>query len=216
MAKRGGKNPYYHPDPEHGMLNQIGEMDSKGNIIDDGYSFDEYDDDDDEIGAPVEKTADERTPDGRRLYELNGEKYSFRVGGYVTDPMVMSISMECEDGEPYGTLSKNFGSFVGNDPYTGSFIRENCTFIDTNNYKGIESFLQEIGAQPYKKWGSTVTVQSGFCEYPLYEFPHDVLKDMDPKGYEKHMADYREEFPKEQRKLQAATFGLEEPDDEFE
>lgn len=210
MSRHNGKTPYYHPDEKNHMLNQIGEMDRNGNIIDDGYSFDEYDDDD--LDSVEEKSSTERTSDGRRLYELNGKRYSFRVGSYPSDPMVMSIRMETEAGEPYATLSKNFGNFVGNDEYTGSFIRDNCTFIDTNNNHGIEKTLESLGAQPYTRWGSAVTMDSGFCSYPLYEFPNNVLQDMDPKGYEQHMNTYKTELPKEMRKLQAGSYGM----DDFE
>lgn len=78
----------------------------------------------------------------------------------------------------------------GNDEYTRSFIRDNCTFIDTNNNHGVEKTLESLGAQPYTKWGSAVTMNSGFCSYPLYEFSNNVLQDMDPKGYEQHMDIY--------------------------
>jgi hypothetical protein len=49
MTKRGNTNPFVHPDPSRGMLNRAGN---------DGWSFDEYDKDDD---TPVEVV----TPDDR-------------------------------------------------------------------------------------------------------------------------------------------------------
>lgn len=154
--------------------------------------------------AQGESKAFETDSKGRRLYDIGGEKFSFGISEYASDPMVMGISMYDADEEPYSTLSVNFGSFLG-DPYTGSFIRDNCTFIDTNNNPDAEHFLKEMGAKPYTKWGSEVKMQSGFCEYPLYEFPNDLLKEMDPKGFEAHEKIYWKNLEIEQKKLNEAS-----------
>ena len=138
-------------------------------------------------------------------FRYEGERVVLKIGQY--SPMVMSIEMLFVEENEYEELTKNFGNFVGNDPFTGSFIRKNCAFIDTNNCPGAEEMLKEIGAKPYTKFGSPVTIRSGFCEYPLYEFPESLLREMDEKGYEKHSKSYDAALPKEQRKLNKKCFG---------
>lgn len=203
MPKKNGKNPYYHPDPKNNMLNQIGDYDDDGNIIDDGYSFDEYDDEQDD-------DFENETSGDMKYYNYNDTEVYFKISSYQSDPMVMAIqSYTKDDHEPYSTLSVNLGSYVGNDLYSGSFIRNNCTFIDTNNNPGAEEFLESIGAKPYVKFGQPVTARSGFCEYPLYEFPESLLRDMDKEGSRQHFDDYAEELPNAQQKLWSMTFGSE-------
>ena len=156
-------------------------------------------------------------PDGRGIYDMNGERVSFRIADYISDPMVMAISAyDADTGEPYCTMSVNFGNFYG-DPYSGSFIRNNCTFIDTNNVYFAEDFLNNVGAKPYTKMGGEVRMQSGFCTYPLYEFPESLLEEMDKKGYEEHKERYNEALPKAQRDLMSSSFGnMFEDEDEFD
>ena len=132
-------------------------------------------------------------------------KVSFKIGEYT--PMVMSISMFFTEDEEWQELTKNFGNFVGNDPYTGSFIRKNCAFVDINNCPGAEEMLKRIGAKPYTRFGSPVTVRSGFCIYPLYEFSEDLLREMDAEGYEEFSQKYDKALPKEQKRLVKKSFG---------
>ncbi len=133
------------------------------------------------------------------------EHLTFKIGSYSREPMVMAISMY-DEGERCGEITKNFGNYMG-DPFTGAFVRKNCAFIDANNYPDIEEYVESLGAKPYKRFGCPVSITSGFCTYPLYEFPEEVLKLLDEEGYKKYSQGYDKALPKEQSKLNKRSFG---------
>lgn len=55
---------------------------------------------------------------------------------------------------------------------------ENCAFIDTNNVRWAEKFLQENQiAQPTGRYAI-----SGFCSYPEYRFDMSKLKDYEAEN----------------------------------
>ena len=116
-----------------------------------------------------------------------------RINSYVTDPTNLAIMLECkedEDGfiEPYGSLTVNLGNDIGN----GEPMPVNCAFIDVNNLRGATKFIEEnkLGAQCYID-GNPVYKQSGYVTYPLYEFFPEKLLEMDLKGYEAYLFQYR-------------------------
>jgi hypothetical protein len=82
--------------------------------------------------------------------------------------------------------------------------------LDTNNYPGIDAYLVKNNlAEPYKRFGSVVTAQSGFCEYPLYKFNEEVLKKVVPQeDIEKYEASYDEGFKNAQRQMNIDMFGF--------
>lgn len=100
-------------------------------------------------------------------YDMNGCKVRFSIADYASDPMVMAITATAENDEFDLVLSVNIGSSIGN----GTLIPRNCAFIDTNNNPTAEDFLRRIGAKQYERFGEPVYGYSGFCRYPLYEFP---------------------------------------------
>lgn len=58
---------------------------------------------------------------------------------------------------------------------------DNCAFIDTNNHKWAEKFLQENQiAQPTGRFAI-----SGFCSYPEYRFDMSKLKEYEDESDEK-------------------------------
>lgn len=120
--------------------------------------------------------------DNRKLFNYDGKDYELSVVSYQTDPAVMGVVLfDSVDHEPYGTISVNLGSDIGN----GSIMQLNSTFLDVNNVPGIEEAVVEQGlAKPYTRFGSPVRAQSGFVQYPLYEFDAEELKKYDPEGYD--------------------------------
>lgn len=122
--------------------------------------------------------------DNRKLFNYDGKDYELSVVSYQTDPAVMGIVLsDSVDHEPYGTISVNLGSDIGN----GSIMQLNSTFLDVNNVPGIEEAVVEQGlAKPYTRFGSPVRAQSGFVQYPLYEFDAEELKKYDPEGYDSY------------------------------
>ena len=120
--------------------------------------------------------------DNRKLFNYDGKDYELSVVSYQTDPAVMGIVLfDSVDHEPYGTISVNLGSDIGN----GSIMQLNSTFLDVNNVPGIEEAVVKQGlAKPYTRFGSPVRAQSGFVQYPLYEFDAEELKKYDPEGYD--------------------------------
>lgn len=90
------------------------------------------------------------------------------------------FSMEEDFPEPYGDLTVNLGA-----------VPDYCAFLDVNNMPGIAEFVEENGlARPLN-----ITVPSGFCRYPLYEFNKEKLRELCPTGmreYELAVAKARE------------------------
>lgn len=122
---------------------------------------------------------------------VNNEPLNFRVGNYSSDKVCMSVSCNMPNGEPYAVITKNFGSDIGNDTVMPMY----CAFVDTNNCENIVSQLEQQGKiKPYTRFGSGVVMESGFCEYPLYEFDSEWLKEMDPEGMTKYKMMYQKHF----------------------
>lgn len=62
---------------------------------------------------------------------------------------------------------------------------KNCAFIDTNNVKWAEKFLQENKiAKPTGRYGF-----SGFCSYPEYQFDMSKLKEYEDESDGKNKED---------------------------
>ena len=66
--------------------------------------------------------------------------------------------------EEYCMLTVSFGEFIG---------MKNCAYIDSNNCDFTAQLLEQGMAKP-----TGFTKHSGFCEYPLWEFDEQSLKDM--------------------------------------
>ena len=150
--------------------------------------------------------------DNRKLFNYDGKNYELSVVSYQTDPAVMGIVLyDHVDHEPYGTISVNLGSDIGN----GSIMQLNSTFLDVNNVPGIEEAVVEQGlAKPYTRFGSPVRAQSGFVQYPLYEFDAEELKKYDPEGYDTYKETWSRTVEEYQNFLNKAQNAELESDDD--
>lgn len=69
----------------------------------------------------------------------------------------------------YGLLTVSFGEFIG---------MKNCAYIDANNCDFIDQLLKQGMATP-----TGLSKHSGFCEYPLWKFDEEKLKEMGEEAY---------------------------------
>lgn len=141
----------------------------------------------------------------------SGEKMQFcgktveriAVSSYRSSPVCMAL--ELKSGEGSDVITVNLGSDIGN----GTIMPRGCAFIDVNNYPELPSFIEENGlGEPYTRFGSPVTMQSGFVEYPLYRFNENSLKEFDESGYAAYAEDYAGAFLKEQAAMNSNMFGM--------
>lgn len=97
--------------------------------------------------------------------------------------------------EPFALLTKSFGEYIG---------MKNCAYIDTNNCPFAEQLLEYGFAR-----NTGFTKRSGFCEYPLWEFKEEFLKEHGAENYKL----YRDEYDRYMKE----TFGhTGEESDDFE
>ena len=89
----------------------------------------------------------------------------------VTDP---------SEPEQYAVLTVSFGEFIG---------MKNCAYIDTNNC----DFADQLLAQGIAVT-TAFTKQSGMCEYPLWLFDEEKLKEMGAEAYYKYTTEYDKYF----------------------
>ena len=80
--------------------------------------------------------------------------------------------------EPYGTISKNFGEYIG---------LKNAVYIDTNNCPYSEELLEKGIAMK-----THLTKSSGFCQYPLWVINPDFLNEHGGENYKKYSKEYDE------------------------
>lgn len=69
--------------------------------------------------------------------------------------------------EPYGEITVNLG-------WPCPFY---CSYIDTNNFSNVEDFIVSNGLGVF----TGLTQKSGFCEYPLYQFFPEKLRELEPR-----------------------------------
>lgn len=83
------------------------------------------------------------------------------------------------DGAPeqYCCLTVSFGEFIG---------LKNCAYIDVNNCDFADQLLEQCLAQD-----TGFTKHSGMCEYPLWAFDEQTLREMGQENYEKYDTEYR-------------------------
>lgn len=96
--------------------------------------------------------------------------------------MYIGLVEQGEYPEPYGDLTVNL---VGKAP-------DYCGFVDLNNMPELEKFIEENKLGEF----TGLTQRSGFCEYPLYLFNAERLRELCPDGmqaYEKSIGRGREE-----------------------
>ena len=112
------------------------------------------------------------------LYSGKTEPCYVDIANYMANPNSIALQLTCLDGEPMAMTTVNLG-------YGLDF---GLAFLDTNNVplEKLKDFLEKTGAEPVKNHnGKEVTARSGYCEYPLYKFDLDKLKEFDPKGFDR-------------------------------
>lgn len=110
-----------------------------------------------------EKTMEYQAPWGTESVKIEVNSYMNNNGLYI------GLLSKDEDGfEPYGDLTVNLGEKVP----------DYCAYLDTNNLSGIEKLVVDNDLGEFTGF----TQQSGFCEFPLYMFHVDKLRDLCPDG----------------------------------
>ena len=137
-----------------------------------------------------------------KYLEYGSEELPIHVANYTETPMCMALKLSTKNGMPYTTLSVNLGNDIGND----SFMQRYCAFVDTNNFPDAAEFIEENGlGEPYTRFGSPVIAQSGWCEYPLYQFNEAKLNELDPEGCKQYDERWQKGLIDEMNKLQSGS-----------
>lgn len=98
------------------------------------------------------------------------EKVQLEINNYMNNNGLYLGLMGKEDDyfEPYGDISVNLG--VKAPDY--------CAYVDLNNMPELVKFIEENDLGEF----TGLTQRSGFCEYPLYMFNVDKLRELCPDG----------------------------------
>lgn len=89
-------------------------------------------------------------------YEVTARKAKYYNGN-------LAITLTCDNGEPYGTLTKNLDEILAFDK----------AYVDTNNLPDAERFIKDNNLGKF----TGVTQKCGYCEYPLYAFNLNKLEE---------------------------------------
>lgn len=98
------------------------------------------------------------------------ESVTLRVTEYQNNKS-LAISLMCYEG-PYATITVNLPD------RQSACLRKNYAFVDTNNCPWAPEFIEkyDLGLD------TGLVGYSGYCEYPLYEFNLDKLKQIEADG----------------------------------
>lgn len=77
------------------------------------------------------------------------------------------VSHEEGDTEPFGDVTVNIGDFAP----------DYCGYLDTNNLSNVEEFITENDLGEFTGFIG----RSGYCQYPLYMFNVDKLRELCPE-----------------------------------
>lgn len=136
------------------------------------------------------------------LLELRPRLELYSTRDYLGKEMP-SLAIVLEDvtngnAEEYGILTVSFGEYIG---------VKNCAYIDTNNCDFTDQLLEQGMAQP-----TGFTKHSGFCEYPLWVFDEEKLKEMGEKNYQTYSDAYKkyvsDDYDSENDVLEDDAMGL--------
>lgn len=111
--------------------------------------------------------------------EPSVELYSVRdFMGKELPGLAVELNEVDSDGikTPYAMLTTSFGEFIS---------IKNAAYIDTNNCPFAEQLLEQGIAQP-----TGLTKSSGFCQYPLWIFNEDFLKEHGGESYQKYSNEF--------------------------
>lgn len=107
------------------------------------------------------KTLEYQAPWGTENVQLEINTYMNNNGLYIG-----MLSKEEDKFEPYGDMTVNLSQKAPNY----------CAYLDTNNMSGIEKFVVDNDLGEF----TGLTQRSGFCEFPLYMFHVDKLRELCP------------------------------------
>ena len=120
--------------------------------------------------------------DKRPTIEMNGESCFLNVSHYVNNPMVMSVQLITDSGEPYCVPTVNLGNSIGNDSYMQPF----AAFMDVNNCPDVIRKFEDIGLiEPYVRAGE-------------YSFSRSMLEHFDKDGTDAYIQKYSRQLAAEQ------------------
>ncbi len=108
--------------------------------------------------------------------------FLYSVKDFMGKPMTIpgiQLYWEADDvEEPFATLTKSFGEFIG---------AKNTAYIDTNNCDFAEQLLQYGFAR-----NTGFTKQSGRCTYPLWVFDETFLSEIGGEKYQQYSKEFDE------------------------
>ena len=107
------------------------------------------------------KTLEYQAPWGTENVQLEINTYMNNNGLYIG-----MLSKEKDEFEPYGDMTVNLNQKAPNY----------CAYLDTNNMSGIEKFVVDNDLGEF----TGLTQRSGFCEFSLYMFHVDKLRELCP------------------------------------
>lgn len=113
-------------------------------------------------------------------FERDGTTYQMKldIRTYSNGNLALAMHVYTEDGwEPWNILTVNLGFS----------LERNFAYIDTNNNG--ESILAWIIRNKLAVHTGK-TAMSGYCTYPQYKFRETALREIDPEGYEKYLANH--------------------------
>ncbi len=103
----------------------------------------------------------------------------YKVSDYIgRDMHIPAIQLLTEDNEPFATVTKSFGEFIG---------IKNCCYIDLNNCPFATVLLDEGIAKD-----TGFTKESGWCSYPLWVFKEAFLKEIGGETYQQYSDEYED------------------------
>ena len=111
------------------------------------------------------------------LHSQFGGEYavSLEINTYLNNGcMYIGLVEQGEYPEPYGDLTVNLD---GKAP-------DYCGYVDLNNMPELEKFISDNDLGEF----TGLTKRSGFCEYPLYLFNVDRLRELCPDGMQVYEA----------------------------
>ncbi len=95
------------------------------------------------------------------------------IGRELTIFGIELVHLTDGENEPFeDIITKSFGEFI---------VAKNCAYMDLNNSPYAKEFLEQGIA---KDMG--IVIHSGFCEYPLWRFDEDFLRDIGGTKYEQY------------------------------
>lgn len=102
--------------------------------------------------------------------QYGGEiKVFLEINTYLNNGcMYIGLVEQGEYPEPYGDLTVNLSGKVP----------DYCGYVDLNNMPELEQFIEENKLGEF----TGLVKRSGFCEYPLYLFDADRLRQLCPDG----------------------------------